>query len=258
MPAVVTCEAVLFDMDGTLVDSTAVVERQWARWAARRRVDLAAVLAISHGRPTLETLSRIAPQWATTEEAAAVEATTAEDDDGLVAVTGARELASALPPSRWAVVTSAGRELAVARLTAAGLPLPAVLVTADDVSPGKPDPGGYLEAARRLSARPERCLIFEDAPVGVRAGIERGSDRHRHDDDLRRPRRMRASSGRLLVGAARRLRTATSSGGAGVPRSAGWPTRASDQARSNRSRFMTLFHAAAKSRTNFSLASSQA
>ena len=175
VPAVVTCEAVLFDMDGTLVDSTALVERQWARWAARRRVSLAAVLAISHGRPTLETLSLIAPKWATAEEVAAVEATAPEDDDGLVAVTGARELASALPRSRWAVVTSAGRALAVARLTAAGLPLPAVLVTADDVSPGKPDPAGYLEAARRLSARPERCLIFEDAPVGVRAGIDAGA-----------------------------------------------------------------------------------
>ena len=138
MPAFVTCEAVLFDMDGTLVDSTALVERQWARWAARRRVSLAAVLAISHGRPTLETLSLIAPKWATAEEVAAVEATAPEDDDGLVAVIGARELASALPRSRWAVVTSAGRALAVARLTAAGLPLPAVLVTADDVSPGKP------------------------------------------------------------------------------------------------------------------------
>jgi len=175
VPAVVTCEAVLFDMDGTLVDSTAVVERQWARWAARRRVGLAAVLAISHGRPTLETLSLIAPKWATAEEAAAIDAADAEEGDGLLAVAGARELASALPPSSWAVVTSAGRALAVARLTAAGLPLPAVLVTADDVSPGKPDPAGYLEAARRLSARPERCLIFEDAPVGVRAGIDAGA-----------------------------------------------------------------------------------
>ena len=140
MPAVVTCEAVLFDMDGTLVDSTAVVERQWARWAARRSVSLAAVLAISHGRPTLETLSRIAPQWATTEEAAAVEATTAEDDGGIVAVSGARELASALPPASWAVVTSAGRALAVARLTAAGLPLPPCSSRPMTCRPGSPVP----------------------------------------------------------------------------------------------------------------------
>jgi mannitol-1-/sugar-/sorbitol-6-phosphatase len=175
MPALVTCEAVLFDMDGTLVDSTAVVERQWARWAARRSVDLTAVLAVSHGRPTLETLSLVAPRWATAEEAAALEASEAEDDRRLVAVRGARELASALPAASWGVVTSAGRTLALTRLRAAGLPPPTVLVTADDVSPGKPDPAGYLEAARRLSARPERCLIFEDAPVGVRAGIAAGA-----------------------------------------------------------------------------------
>jgi mannitol-1-/sugar-/sorbitol-6-phosphatase len=175
VPAVVTCQAVLFDMDGTLVDSTAVVERQWARWAARRRVSLAAVLAVSHGRPTLETLSLVAPQWATRAEAEAVEATEAGDDEGIVAVTGARELASALPAGAWGVVTSAGRALAIARLTAAGLPVPHVLITADDVPRGKPDPAGYREAARRLAARPEHCLVFEDAPVGVRAGLEAGS-----------------------------------------------------------------------------------
>jgi mannitol-1-/sugar-/sorbitol-6-phosphatase len=169
------CEAVLFDMDGTLVDSTAVVERQWARWAARRGVDLAAILAVSHGRPTFETLALVAPQWATAEEAAGLDAAEGADSEGLAAVPGARELASALPPARWAVVTSAGRTLARSRLAAAGLPLPAVLVTADDVSPGKPSPAGYLEAARRLSVRPERCLVFEDAPVGVQAGIAAGA-----------------------------------------------------------------------------------
>ena len=169
------CEAVLFDMDGTLVDSTAVVERHWARWAARRGVDLAAVLAISHGRPTLDTLSLIAPQWATAEEAAGLDTAEGEDSEGLAAVPGARELAAALPPARWAVVTSAGRTLARSRLAAAGLPLPAVLVTADDVSPGKPSPDGYLEAGRRLSVRPERCLVFEDAPVGVQAGVAAGA-----------------------------------------------------------------------------------
>ena len=187
-----------------------------------------------------------------------MEATTAEDDDGLVAVTGARELASALPPSSWAVVTSAGRELAVARLTAAGLPLPAVLVTADDVSPGKPDPGGYLEAARRLSARPERCLIFEDAPVGVRAGISAGAiviGMTTTFDDLDGCAHRVAdfSSVRLVdCGPPLRLEVAACPG-----RPVGRPGHP-NQARSNRSRFMTLFHAAAKSRTNFSLASSQA
>jgi mannitol-1-/sugar-/sorbitol-6-phosphatase len=118
--AILTCQAVLFDMDGTLVDSTAVVERQWGRWAARRGLSLEAVLALSHGRPTLETLSLVAPQWATREEAAGVEATEAGDDEGLVAVTGARELTSVLPASAWAVVTSAGRALAIARLDGGG------------------------------------------------------------------------------------------------------------------------------------------
>ena len=171
----VTCEALLFDMDGTLVDSTAVVERQWARWGARRGIGLATILAVSHGRPTLETLSMVAPQWATPEEAEAVDAEEAGGSDGIQAVPGARELTSALPHGSWGVVTSAGRALARSRLTAAGLPVPSMLITPEDVSPGKPDPGGYLEAARRLSARPEHCLVFEDAPVGVRAGVAAGA-----------------------------------------------------------------------------------
>ena len=174
-PAVVTCDAVLFDMDGTLVDSTAVVERQWAGWAARRGVSLAAILAVSHGRPTLETLSLIAPQWATVEEAAALEASERDDDASVAAVRGATALTAALPPMRWAVVTSAGQTLARARLTRAGLTVPAVLVTSNDVSRGKPDPAGYLEAARQLGVRPERCVVFEDAPVGVTAGLAAGA-----------------------------------------------------------------------------------
>ena len=174
-PAVLTCDAVLFDMDGTLVDSTAVVERQWGRWAERRGASLAAILAVSHGRPTLETLSLIAPQWATAEEAAALEASERDDDEGVVAVRGAPALIAALPPMRWAVVTSAGQTLARARLTRAGLTVPAVLVTSNDVSRGKPDPAGYLEAARRLGVRPDRCVVFEDAPVGVTAGLAAGA-----------------------------------------------------------------------------------
>ncbi len=170
-----TCDAVLFDMDGTLVDSTPVVERHWALWAARRGFDLAAILAVSHGRPTFETLSLIAPEWATREEAEALDGAEAGDTDGIRAVIGAREFISALPRGRWGVVTSAGRALARSRLAAAGLPSPPVLVTPEDVSPGKPDPAGYLEAARLLSALPGRCLVFEDAPVGVQAGLAAGA-----------------------------------------------------------------------------------
>lgn len=174
-PMILTCDAVLFDMDGTLVDSTAVVERQWGQWAARRGVDLATILSVSHGRPTIETLSLVAPQWATAEEAAVLEASERADEDGSVAVPGACALLAALSVASWAIVTSAGRTLARARLTAAGLPVPEVLVTSDDVSRGKPHPAGYLEAARQLGARPERCLVFEDAPLGVAAGLAAGA-----------------------------------------------------------------------------------
>jgi sugar-phosphatase len=173
--ALVTCDAVLFDMDGTLVDSTAVVERQWARWAARRGIDVAAILAVSHGRPTLETLALVAPHWATPEEAEAIDDEEAGESDGIGPVAGARALASALPAGRWGVVTSAGRALARSRLAAAGLPIPAVLITPEDAWPGKPDPAGYLEAAKRLSVRPDRCVVFEDAPVGVQAGLAAGA-----------------------------------------------------------------------------------
>ena len=148
VPASIDCDVVLFDMDGTLVDSTPVVERIWGRWAAKHGVDLPRLLQISHGRPTIETLSIIAPHLATAEEAARLDAEESDEPDGLSPVRGAPELIASLPADRWGVVTSAGRRLAVSRLTAAGLPVPRVLVTSDDVDRGKPDP------ACRISKRP--------------------------------------------------------------------------------------------------------
>jgi sugar-phosphatase len=173
--ATVECDVVLCDMDGTLVDSTAIVERHWARWAERRGVDVAAILAVSHGRPTIDTLRIVAPHLATAEEAARIDAEEARDTDGLRAVDGARELLASLSLAEWAVVTSADRQLAVTRLTAAGLPVPDVLVTVEDVARGKPDPAGYLHAARRLSAEPERSVVLEDTPVGIQAGRAAGA-----------------------------------------------------------------------------------
>ncbi len=174
-PVVIECDALLIDMDGTLVDSTAVVERHWGAWAARHAINLADVLRVSHGRPTIETLRLVAPHLATVEEAAQLDAGEAGDSDGLRPVGGAQELLASLPPDRWAIVTSAGRALATRRLQAASLPVPDVLVTPDDVPFGKPSPMGYLEAARRLGAALPRSIVIEDAPVGVQAGRAAGA-----------------------------------------------------------------------------------
>jgi mannitol-1-/sugar-/sorbitol-6-phosphatase len=174
-PALIPCDALLFDMDGTLVDSTTVVERHWTAWASQHAVDIAEILRVSHGRPTIETLRLVAPHLATAEEAARLDAGEAGDSDGLRPVAGAQSLVASLAPERWAVVTSAGRALATRRLEAAAIAVPRVLVTPDDVPSGKPNPMGYLEAARRLGASITRTIVVEDAPVGVQAGRAAGA-----------------------------------------------------------------------------------
>lgn len=174
MPTI-DCDVVLFDMDGTLVDSTPVVERIWGRWAAKHGIDLVPLLQISHGRPTIETLSIVAPHLATPEEAARLDTEESDEPDGLRPVQGAADLIASLPADRWGVVTSAGRRLAVSRLTAAGLPVPPVLVTSDDVERGKPDPAAYLEAARRFAVPADRAVVFEDTSVGIASGRAAGA-----------------------------------------------------------------------------------
>jgi len=171
---VVTCEALLFDMDGTLVDSSHCVERTWRSWAERHRLDLEALLAISHGRQNYETIRLIAPQLETPEELAFLVRAEEECREGIAAVPGARALLDSLAPANWAVVTSAWRTLAELRLKCAGLPLPEVLVTADDVSRSKPHPDGYLAAASRLGVAPSACVVVEDAPAGVEAARAAG------------------------------------------------------------------------------------
>src|ERR1700687_1092173 len=123
------CEAVLLDMDGTLVDSTACVVRQWRNWAERHGLQLPPMLSISQGRPTLETIQLIAPHLATTEEVHAFDQAELEDREGITAIPGAAPFISALPDDRWAVVTSASQKLARLRLQCAGLAIPRVLVS---------------------------------------------------------------------------------------------------------------------------------
>jgi HAD superfamily hydrolase (TIGR01509 family) len=171
-----TVAALLFDMDGTLVDSTAVVERTWHSFATRHGLDPARILAVSHGRRTEETVAEFAPAG-TDVDAEASRLTTQEvaDTEGIVEVPGAAELLASLPEGSWAVVTSAGRELAEARMRAAGVPIPAVLVCADDVTMGKPSPEGYLTAAERLGVPPEHTIVFEDAEAGLLAARASGA-----------------------------------------------------------------------------------
>jgi mannitol-1-/sugar-/sorbitol-6-phosphatase len=170
----IECQAILFDMDGTLVDSTSCVESTWRNWALRHDIDIERLLAVAHGRQNHETIGLIAPHLNTPEEIAYLIRAEEDCQDGIVAVQGARDLLELVNRNRWAVVTSAWRTLAEIRLQCAGLPLPEVLITADEVKRSKPHPDGYLTAAARLGIQPADCLVFEDAPAGIEAGLAAG------------------------------------------------------------------------------------
>lgn len=168
--------AVLFDMDGTLLTSIPAVERAWNAWAQRAGVDPAAVLAWLHGRTAADTIAHFLPPGRDlAEEVAWLDARECADLDGIAAIPGAAAFLAALPPGAWAVVTSANRALAQVRLAAAGLPLPGVLVSCNDVQRGKPDPEGFIRAARLLGVAPSACLVFEDTGAGLRAGLAAGA-----------------------------------------------------------------------------------
>lgn len=169
------CKAFLFDLDGVLVDSRVVVERTWRRWAERHHLDPGTLIQIAHGRRTRDTLEAATPHLATDAEVAWLDDTELADLDGLRAVPGAHQLLTALPPDRWAIVTSCGRPLAHQRLASIGLPVPRVLVVSEDVKQGKPAPDGYRLGAKRLGYDAAACMVFEDAPAGVAAGRAAGA-----------------------------------------------------------------------------------
>lgn len=169
------CQAVLFDVDGVLVDSRAVVERIWTLWARRHGIDPDGIVARAHGRRTIETIRSLAPQLDAEAEKAWLESAELQDTADLAALPGAADALNALPDSRRALVTSGGHALALTRMKATGLAIPAVLVTAEDVDTGKPAPDCYLLAARRLGFEPGQCVVVEDTPAGIAAGRSAGA-----------------------------------------------------------------------------------
>lgn len=168
--------AVLFDMDGTLVDSTSIVERTWRRWALERNLDPAQVIAFAHGRPTADTIRMAAPALDAAKEAARLLAVEELDPAPTPAIPGALDAVNiAHRYAKWAVVTSASHKLATIRLTMSGYPKPPVLISADDVSKGKPHPEGFLRAAAALGVAGPECVVFEDTPAGLEAGRAAGA-----------------------------------------------------------------------------------
>ena len=166
----------LFDMDGTILTSIAAAERVWTAWARRHGVDAAPLLATMHGKRAEDTVRGLQlPGVDPLAEAARITQAEIEDVGGIEPVAGAKAFLAALPRERWAIVTSAPRALALRRIEAAGLPTPAVLITADDVSRGKPAPDGFLLGAQRLGCAANDCLVFEDTPAGIQAAEAAGA-----------------------------------------------------------------------------------
>jgi sugar-phosphatase len=169
--------AFLFDMDGTILTSIAAAERVWASWATRHGVDVESFLPTIHGARAIDTINRLALPGVDAEvEAAWITEAEIEDVEGVAEVAGAAGFLQSLPTHQWVIVTSAPRALALRRMAAAGIPEPDVMVTAEDVTAGKPDPAGYRLAAQRLGVQTSECLVFEDAPVGILAAEAAGAD----------------------------------------------------------------------------------
>jgi sugar-phosphatase len=166
--------ALLFDLDGVLADSTPSVTRAWSAWARRVGLDPEALLPKVHGRRAIETIRSVRPELDAEAELATLVADETTDNDDTNEIPGARAFVSALPPESWAIVTSGLREVATARLVAARIPLPRIMITAESIERGKPNPECYLKGAEALRVSPEDCVVVEDAPIGAEAARAAG------------------------------------------------------------------------------------
>ncbi|MFB9985736.1 HAD-IA family hydrolase [Mesorhizobium kowhaii] len=170
----IECKAVLFDMDGVLIDSISHIERSLRRWASKHHLDPARVVDLSHGRNDRDVVKLAAPFLDVEREVRRIQEDEVAEAYRIRSKSGAVELVNSLRSNSWAVVTSGCRAVAEARLRAAGVSAPPVLVSADDVTLGKPAPEGYLSAARQIGVSPDNCVVFEDAPAGVKAARDAG------------------------------------------------------------------------------------
>jgi len=166
----IDCQGLLFDLDGVLVDSTPAVARVWTIWARKHGFDPEETVRKAHGRPSLATIRELLPNADHQQENALVERMEIEDVSDVVPLPGTLELLGSLPAERWTVVTSCTRALALVRLQVAGLPVPQRMVTSTDIVNGKPHPEPYLKGAGLLGIAPQDCVVFEDAPAGIRSG----------------------------------------------------------------------------------------
>ena len=171
---VIEVKGILFDMDGVLVSSIGSVTRCWRRWAAHYAIPEADTYEVPHGMRAVDIMQQLVPGLDVVAGLRLIEDMELDDVADLKVLPGARELLESLPAERWAIVTSATRRLLVGRLAAAGLPVPSLIISADMVERGKPDPEPYRRGAELIHARPNDCLVVEDAPNGVAAGVAAG------------------------------------------------------------------------------------
>jgi sugar-phosphatase len=173
-PVLVRCQGILFDMDGILISSIGSVERSWTKWAEMRGVDPVHACKIAHGRRSIETVAELRPDLDPESENKVIENLEIEDKEGVTVLPGVLALLAALPKDRWTVVTSATEPLARVRLAASGIPVPERIITAENVTEGKPHPAPYLAGAALLGFAPEDCVVFEDATSGTKSGRAAG------------------------------------------------------------------------------------
>ncbi len=171
---VLECDAVLFDLDGTLIDSLPAVDRAWSEWAVKNELDPVEILSKIHGRRSIDSVRLVAPHLDPVAEDAWLRNREATDTEGVIALPGVLEFVRSLPLDAWTIVTSGTVDVATPRILAAGLPVPSTAVYGNDVIHGKPAPDPFLLAAQRMGVDPSRCVVFEDTLAGLRSGTSAG------------------------------------------------------------------------------------